>query len=40
MDTFAISPDLSKMVIAEVEVLSTLVMAEGIPGIEPSRTKE
>lgn len=35
IDTFAVSPDLSRIVIAEVEVLSSLVMAEGIPGIEP-----
>jgi Tol biopolymer transport system component len=34
MDTFAIAPDLSRIVIGEVEVLSSLVMAEGIRGIE------
>lgn len=37
IDTFAISPDGSKIVLAEVEVLSSLILAEGIPGIEPSR---
>jgi hypothetical protein len=35
IDTFTISPDSSKIVMAEVEVLSSLIMAEGIPGIEP-----
>lgn len=35
IDTFSISPDLSRIVIAEVEVLSSLVLAEGITGIEP-----
>jgi eukaryotic-like serine/threonine-protein kinase len=35
LDTFAISPDGSKIVLAEVEVLSSLILAEGIPGIEP-----
>jgi eukaryotic-like serine/threonine-protein kinase len=35
IDTFAISPDLSRIIIAEVEVLSSLALAEGIPGIEP-----
>jgi eukaryotic-like serine/threonine-protein kinase len=34
IDTFAIAPDLSRIVIGEVEVLSSLVMAEGIRGIE------
>jgi len=37
MDTFTISPDQSSIVVAEVEVLSSLVLAEGIPGIEPPR---
>ena len=40
MDSFSISPDRSKIVMAEVEVLSSLIMAERIPGIEPSRQKE
>ncbi len=35
IDTFTISPDSSRIVLAEVEVLSSLIMAEGIPGIEP-----
>jgi Tol biopolymer transport system component len=34
IDTFAISPDLSRIIIAEVEVLSSLVLVDGIPGIE------
>ncbi len=38
LDTFTISPDGSKIILAEVEVLSSLVLAEGIPGINPSRT--
>jgi Tol biopolymer transport system component len=37
IDTFAISPDGSNIVLAEVEVLSSLVMAEGIPEIESPR---
>jgi serine/threonine protein kinase len=37
IDTFAISPDNSKIVMAEVEILSSLIMAHGIPGIEPPR---
>lgn len=40
MDSFSIAPDRSKIVMAEVEVLSSLIMAERIPGIEPSRQKE
>jgi eukaryotic-like serine/threonine-protein kinase len=35
IDTFTISPDSTQIVMAEVEVLSSLIMAEGIPGIEP-----
>ena len=35
IDTFALSPDLSKIVVAEVELLSSLIMAEKIQGIEP-----
>jgi eukaryotic-like serine/threonine-protein kinase len=35
IDTFTIAPDSSNIVLAEVEVLSSLIMAEGIPGIEP-----
>jgi len=34
IDTFAIAPDHSRIVIGEVEILSSLVMAEGIRGIE------
>lgn len=34
MDSFSISPDRSRIVMAEVEVLSSLIMAERIPGIE------
>ena len=34
IDTFSISPDGSKIVLAEVEVLSSLILAEGVPGIE------
>jgi Tol biopolymer transport system component len=37
IDTFAISPDGSSITLAEVEVLSSLVMAEGIPEIESPR---
>ena len=36
IDTFAISQDGSKVVLAEVEVLSSLILADGVPGIEPS----
>ncbi|HSE43320.1 MAG TPA: protein kinase, partial [Acidobacteriota bacterium] len=35
IDTFSISPDGSNIVLAEVEVLSSLILAEGIPGIQP-----
>jgi hypothetical protein len=34
IDTFAIAPDLSRIVIGEVEILSSLILAEGIRGIE------
>jgi Tol biopolymer transport system component len=34
IDTFAIAPDHSRIIIGEVEILSSLVMAEGIRGIE------
>ena len=37
MDTFAVSPDQSKIVVAEVAVDSSLIMAENVPGIEPVR---
>ena len=37
IDTFAISPDLSRIIIAEAEMLSSLIMAERIPGIHPYR---
>jgi serine/threonine protein kinase len=40
IDTFSISPDNSSIVMAEVEVLSSLIMAEGIPGIEPQRKQD
>jgi serine/threonine protein kinase len=36
IDTFAVAPDHSRIVIGEVEVLSSLVMAEGIRDIEPA----
>jgi hypothetical protein len=37
IDTFTIAPDGSRIVMAEVEILSSLIMAHGIPGIERSR---
>ncbi len=40
IDTFAISPDNSRIVMAEVEILSSLIMAQGIPGIEPPRKQD
>lgn len=40
MDTFAVSPDLSRIVVAEVEVLSSLVLATDIPGIEPPQKRK
>ena len=39
MDTFSISRDGSSIIVAEVEVLSSLVMATGIPGIQPLQKK-
>src|SRR5262249_20725862 len=35
MDTFTLSPDQSSIIVAEVEVLSSLTLAKGIPGIAP-----
>ena len=40
IDTFTISPDLSKIILAEVEVLSSLTLAQGIPEIEPYRRQQ
>ncbi len=40
IDTFTISPDSSTIVIAEVEILSSLIMAHGIPGIETHRKQD
>jgi serine/threonine protein kinase len=40
IDTFTISPDGSRIVLAEVEVLSSLILAQGIPGILPPFQKE
>jgi serine/threonine protein kinase len=37
IDTFTVSPDLSRIILAEVEVLSSLTLAQGIPEIEPYR---
>lgn len=40
VDTFAISPDGSNIILAEVEVLSSLIMAENVPGVEPPKSGE
>lgn len=37
MDTFTLSPDRTRIIVAEVEVLSSLTLAKGIPGIAPFR---
>jgi serine/threonine protein kinase len=39
MDTFTIAPDLSRIIVAEVEVLSSLILAKGIPLIDLPQEK-
>jgi Tol biopolymer transport system component len=39
-ESFAFSPDGSKMVVAMLEFSSNLLIAEGVPGVEPVRRKK